>query len=94
LIVPSSFLVGKTFPPKPKGLTKEEKQKDDEQSRQYEEEQDHEMVEAMDLAMKEGKQETEEVAQRLRQLEIAEGINVGDGPQAEDAPPSPATSEK
>jgi hypothetical protein len=48
----------------------------------------------MDLAMKEGKQETEEVAQRLRQLEIAEGINVGDGPQAEDAPPSPATSEK
>jgi hypothetical protein len=85
--------VGKTFPPKRKGLTKKERQKDDEQSRQYEEEQDHEMIESMDLAMKEAMQEAEEVAQGMRQMEIAEGM-VDDGPQAEDAPLSPAASEK
>ena len=52
------------------------------------------MIESMDLAMKEAMQEAEEVAQGMRQMEIAEGMDVDDGPQAEDAPLSPAASEK
>lgn len=82
------------MPPQPKGLTKEQWQRDDEDLRQYMEERDHDEIEAMDLGMKEGMQGAEEVAQELRQLEIAEGMDVDDGPQVEGAPLSPATSEK
>jgi len=61
--VPNSFLIGKTFPPQPKGLTKQERQKDEEQSHQYDEDQDHEMIEEVEVAMK---QAAEEVAQEPR----------------------------
>jgi hypothetical protein len=94
LIVPSSFLLGKTFPPQPKGLTAEELQKHEEQVHQYEEEQDYQEIEEMEIAMKEVGPGAEEAAQKLNQLKISAGMDVDDGPQVKGAPLSPAGSEK
>jgi hypothetical protein len=89
--VPSSFL-GKTLPPQPKGLTAQELQKHEEQVRQYEEEQDSQEIEEMEIAKKEGRRAAEEVAQGLRQLDISKGVNVDDGAPS-GAPLSPADSD-
>jgi hypothetical protein len=89
--VPGSFLVGKTFPLLPGGLTPREM---NEQVRcQCEEEQGKQEFEAMG-ASKGAAQATEEVTQELRQLEISKEKGVDDGRQMEDAPLPPAASEE
>lgn len=66
----------------------------DQQEDQYDEEQEEQDIEAMDLAIKEGMQAAEEKAQELRQAEISEGMDVDIDVEAPGAPPSPAGSEK
>lgn len=64
--MPSSFLVGKIFPPEARECVAQQLQKAEKQSRQDEEEQDHETVEAKDIVTKEGVRAAEGVAKELR----------------------------
>lgn len=64
--MPSSFLVGKIFPPGAMERVAQELKKNEEQPSQENEEQGHEMVEAKDIATKEGVQAAEGVAKELR----------------------------
>jgi len=67
-----------------------------EEVRKADQEEDDQVFEAMDLGGKEGRQGAEEIAQKLRQVEISEGMDVDVDVDMEvpGAPPSPAGSEK
>jgi hypothetical protein len=92
MAVNSSMLAGKTMPPPPR------KRKVDASEtilqEEHDAEQEEQEIEAMDLAMKEGMEAAAETAEKLRQLDIAEGIAGEDKMDVEGAPPSPAGSDK
>jgi hypothetical protein len=91
--VDSSVLVGKTLPPPSR--PRKTGPKDVAQEQQYDEEEDEHVIEAMELAMKEGAEGSKEVALKFRQLEISKGITKDDEMEmdVEGAPLSPADSE-